>query len=206
MAKAGTFAWFDGGKGTCNYVHVSNLVDAAILAASRTEAHAQDFLIVDGQTTWREFFTPMVQPWLDRIHEVDTKAPTTQVAQRRSTLGSVARAVLMSPGLMAEISAHPLLGWLKEQFTRLFPQSHQRVQAMRPSVEYILKPAAARPQPAAWTADIFGVTGPRLSSAKAGQQLGWKPLVSLTDGQVGCVEWLRETQRLPMTEEVQSPS
>ena len=206
MARAGTFAWFDGGKGTCNYVHVSNLVDAAILAASRAEAHAQDFLIVDGQTTWREFFTPMVLPWLGQIHEVDTKAPAAQVAQRRSTLGSVAKAVLMSPGLMAEISAHPLLGWLKEQFTRLFPQSHQRVQAMRPSVEYILKPTAARPQPAAWMADIFGVSGPRLSSAKAGQQLGWKPLVSLTDGQAGCVEWLSETQRLPVTEGIQSPS
>jgi nucleoside-diphosphate-sugar epimerase len=55
-------------------------------------------------------------------------------------------------------------------------------------------------------ADIFGVSGPRLSSAKAGQQLGWKPLVSLTDGQAGCVEWLSETQRLPVTEGIQSPS
>jgi predicted dehydrogenase/nucleoside-diphosphate-sugar epimerase len=201
MAKAGTFAWFDGGKGTCNYVHVSNLVDAAILAASKPEAHAQDFLIVDGQTTWREFFTPMVQPWLERIHEVDTNLPVPVAAKRRSTLISVAKAGLMSPRLMAEISAHPLLGWLKDQFTRRFPASHQRVQAMRPSVEYILKPVADRPQPGAWLADIFGVAGPCLISAKASKLLGWKPRVTLEEGQTGCVEWLRETSRLPQGEE-----
>lgn len=200
LAKAGTFAWFDGGRGTCNYVHVSNLVDAAILAAVRPEAHAQDFLIVDGQTTWREFFTPMVEPWLDQIHEIDSSSPSHVQARRRSTLRHIFRAALMSPELMAEVSAHPLLGWLKKQFTRRFPQSHQRVQSMRPAVEHILKPAVQPPQPAAWLAEIFGVGGPLLSSAKARRQLGWEPLVSLREGQAQCVEWLRETRRLPETD------
>jgi nucleoside-diphosphate-sugar epimerase len=72
---------------------------------------------------------------------------------------------------------------------------------MRPSVEYILKPVADRPQPGAWLADIFGVAGPCLISAKASKLLGWKPRVTLEEGQTGCVEWLRETSRLPQGEE-----
>lgn len=193
-AKAGLFAWYDGGRGICNYVHVSNLVDLAILAAKKTEAHGHCFIAVDGQTTWREFLMPLVEPWAESIQELSSEQVQAMKARpsRTGSLKDVLRAVLGSARVMAALSNHPLLGAMKDEFTHRFPAPHQRLQQMRPAQEFIAKPPVVRPEPTLWMADVYGAGTVRFSSAKARAVLGWQPLVGLRDGLKTSVDWLRE--------------
>jgi nucleoside-diphosphate-sugar epimerase len=54
--KKGKMLLFDGGRGMLNYVYISNLVDAVLLAAQDDRAVGEAFIVNDGATTWREFF------------------------------------------------------------------------------------------------------------------------------------------------------
>lgn len=45
------------GRGAFNYVYIENLVDAILLATEDDRALGQAFIVNDGVTTWREFFT-----------------------------------------------------------------------------------------------------------------------------------------------------
>jgi nucleoside-diphosphate-sugar epimerase len=45
------------GRGTFNYVYIENLVDAILLAAEDDRALGQAFIVNDGATTWRNFFS-----------------------------------------------------------------------------------------------------------------------------------------------------
>lgn len=193
-ARAGQFAWYDGGRGICNYVHVSNLVDLAILAAQAPTAHGQTFIAVDGHATWREFLTPLVEPWLDRIPELSSSGlpKANSGPPRTGTLRDIARAMLNAPGVMAAISNHPLLGELKERFIRAFPDRHRSIQQWRPVPEFILKPSAPNPEVAPWVASMFGPDTVQFSSAKARRLLDWQPAIDLHQGLAGTVEWLRE--------------
>ncbi|HEY6293287.1 MAG TPA: NAD-dependent epimerase/dehydratase family protein [Terriglobia bacterium] len=46
-----------GGRGSFNYVYIDNLVDAILLAAADDRALGQAFIVNDGATSWREFFS-----------------------------------------------------------------------------------------------------------------------------------------------------
>ncbi len=46
-----------GGRGTFNYVYIDNLVDAIVLVAADDRALGDAFIVNDGTTTWREFFS-----------------------------------------------------------------------------------------------------------------------------------------------------
>ncbi len=54
--KKGKMFLVNGGRGTLNYVYISNLVDAMLLAATDDRALGEAFIVNDGATTWREFF------------------------------------------------------------------------------------------------------------------------------------------------------
>lgn len=194
LAKAGTFAWFDSGKGICNHVHVSNLVDLAILAAQSPKAHGRLFIAVDGSHSWREFLGPLVAPWSNRIRDISGAelAALKNQPKRSGTLRDVVRAMLNAPGVMAAISRQPVLGGLKDWFTRQFPSRHRQVQQMRPAPEFIHKSQPGPPEPALWTADIFGPAAARFSSRRARELLGWKPLIDLEEGQSMSINWLRD--------------
>ena len=158
MAATGSFAWFDEGKGICNYVYVDNLVDAALRAAREPAAHGECFIVVDGQTTWREFLTPLVEPWLDRIPNFssqDIKALRRKTIQR-GTLRDILVAILNSPEVMAAVSRHRLLGASKEWLARRFPKRHRRIQSLRAIPNEITKPWPAQSRPPLWLAEIFG--------------------------------------------------
>lgn len=45
------------GRGTFNYVYIENLVDAVLLATEDDRALGQAFIVNDGVTSWREFFS-----------------------------------------------------------------------------------------------------------------------------------------------------
>ena len=46
-----------GGRGAFNYVYIDNLADAVLLAAGDDRALGEGFIVNDGATTWREYFT-----------------------------------------------------------------------------------------------------------------------------------------------------
>lgn len=92
--KAGRFALVDQGRGRCSAVYVDNLVDAMLLAARRTEAVGQAFLVTDGQdnVTWADFFGHYAQ-WLGI-----------------ATLPSISSRSLLSRGVAAQME--PCQAWL----------------------------------------------------------------------------------------------
>ncbi len=53
----GKFLLVAGGRGSFNYVYIDNLVDAILLAAADDRALGDAFIVSDGATTWREFFS-----------------------------------------------------------------------------------------------------------------------------------------------------
>jgi predicted dehydrogenase/nucleoside-diphosphate-sugar epimerase len=194
-AKEGTFAWFDGGRGICNYVHVANLIDLAILAATKPEAAGECFIGVDGQTDWRRFLGPLVEPWKETIGDLtlaDVQALRQQKG-RKTGWKDVARAALASPALMSALSGHPMLGPAKNWFTGAFPDRHRQLQSLRVMREHIRKPQPPARGVTTWMADIYGAGTVRFSSRKARQVLGWEPVVGLEQGMAGCVAWLEDT-------------
>jgi len=54
--KKGKMFLVDGGRGLLNYIYISNLVDAILLAAEDDRAVGEAFIVNDGATTWKEFF------------------------------------------------------------------------------------------------------------------------------------------------------
>jgi len=55
--RKGRMRLIAGGHGAFNYVYIDNLVDAILLAAQDDRALGQAFIVNDGATTWREFFS-----------------------------------------------------------------------------------------------------------------------------------------------------
>jgi nucleoside-diphosphate-sugar epimerase len=56
MAKAGRFAWIDGGRARTSTTHVDNVVHALILALNRGEGGRAYFVADEGERTMRDFF------------------------------------------------------------------------------------------------------------------------------------------------------
>lgn len=59
MAKAGSFAWIDGGQHRTSTTHVANLVSALCLALEKGRGGQAYFVADDGERTIREFLTAL---------------------------------------------------------------------------------------------------------------------------------------------------
>ena len=59
MARAGSFAWIDGGRARTSTTHIDNLVHALTLALTRGTSGRAYFVADDGQRTVREFLTAL---------------------------------------------------------------------------------------------------------------------------------------------------
>lgn len=59
MARAGSFAWIDGGRARTSTTHIDNLVHALTLALTRGTSGRAYFVADDGQRTIREFLTAL---------------------------------------------------------------------------------------------------------------------------------------------------
>jgi predicted dehydrogenase/nucleoside-diphosphate-sugar epimerase len=203
LAAAGAFCWFDNGAGNANFVYVDNLVDAAIIAAASPIAAGKRYIIVDGVCTWREFLSPLLTPWLDNIKNYSPDLfRKCHRRQGKSTAFDIIRAALMSPDLMQAISRHPVLGSVKAAFAQRFPMMHKSIQDWRPIPELIRPNICAELDlPNEWLLDLFGPSATCFSAAKAEKELGWKPLVSLSEGQKYCRNWLNEVGLLPVLQD-----
>lgn len=190
LAKVGQFCWVDNGSGNANYVYVDNLIDALLLAAQVPAAHQQRYLVSDGVCTWREFFSPLLTDY-----EI---ANYSAVSLRQSRAQPTAKAllnalVLHNTRFMALASEHRLLGGIKSTLTRFLPTLQRQVQADRARENKVgfTDPIPQSPEPAPWLADLFGPIETQYMADKAKSELGWRPIISLSEGQRRAVQWLR---------------
>jgi nucleoside-diphosphate-sugar epimerase len=70
LAKNGIFKWFENGKGTVNYIYVDNLIDMALLAASKKDISGHVFIGVDGESNWKNFLLPLVNEFGDNVKSI----------------------------------------------------------------------------------------------------------------------------------------
>jgi nucleoside-diphosphate-sugar epimerase/predicted dehydrogenase len=200
LAKLGEFCWIEGGRGIANYCFVDNVVDAILLAAGTADGHGQRFIINDGTSTWREFLDPLLgndsshwpsltarqlidlhrsaRPrWMDALHAVAGNRQVRDVLKAR----------------MPTSAAIKFLRRIRpEFFNRLHPANDPpRIAARVPEIQPSLPPM--------WLLDWFGPTTTSYSSARAGAVLGWRPTVTLAEGQKITARWLAGDEFTPHT-------
>ncbi|MBM3796226.1 MAG: NAD-dependent epimerase/dehydratase family protein [Acidobacteria bacterium] len=191
LAKEGKFAWVAGGRGIANYTYVENLVDAMLLAATTPQAHQQRYLVNDGSCSWRELLTPLLGEWAVNVPDLTPEALRSHRPSpvEPSTLRQVARHLVSDVKFLALVNRHPVLGPLKQQLLNRFRGRMERLRTGPPPLP-ATPASAAPPVPPDWLTELFGPTRTRFSSAKL-QQLGWRPRVSLAEGQRRSAEWLK---------------
>jgi nucleoside-diphosphate-sugar epimerase/predicted dehydrogenase len=190
-ARNGKFVWFDDGSGNCNYVYVSNLVDAAILAAVNPEASAECFIVVDGYTSWKDFYCRMFSRFSQTFpsYKKDELEKIAIKKGKKVPIAGVFKEILNSPEVMSALSNNPFAGSLKNLSVRLFPEWHKKIQNLKKGKEMILKNADGNKDLDIWLIDFFGPGGAKYSSQKIRQKLGWAPIVSLDEGIGRCQDW-----------------
>ncbi len=191
FAKEGKFAWVAGGQGIANYTYVENLVDAMLLVAMTPQAHQQRYLVNDGSCPWRELLTPLLGEWAATVPDLTPEALRSHRPPpvEPSSLRQVAGHLVGDVKFLALVNRHPVLGPLKQQLMHQFRGRMERLRT-GPAPLPAAPAAAAPPVPPEWLAELFGPTRTRFSSAKL-QQLGWRPRVSLAEGQRRSVAWLK---------------
>jgi nucleoside-diphosphate-sugar epimerase/predicted dehydrogenase len=189
LAREGRFCWIAGGCGIANVNYVENLVDAMILAALRTEAHGRRFIINDECLSWRDFLTPIVEPWLDSI----PKPSPGEFAQLCAPppgpgMSTVLKAMLQSREFTETLRAT----WLANQLRPAIKKYAPGLARLRPPVARPTALADARKAPPPWLAEVYGGTTTRFSSESARAVLGWKPRIACAEAMEETLNWLWE--------------
>lgn len=182
FARQKQFAWVDGGRGVGNYVYISNLIDAILLAAARPEAAGQRFIVNDGFCSWKEFVSPLLGPWADSIPSYSKEQFADFAKVHRTGLKDVVGGFLREPTLRNWVNEREWLKPAKEMARPLF-----RTRAPAPSGAIPVEPVIT---PISWLPDLFGPTTTRFSSARL-KALGWESRVPLEAAQAATADWLR---------------
>jgi nucleoside-diphosphate-sugar epimerase len=195
LARSKGFCWINEGAGAANYTFVSNLVDAMLLGASNPDAHGERFIINDGTTTWRSFFSPILSPWLAGIPSY-TRAELVRLegAQRLGLFGA-ARLLARSPEARS-IARKTSLGAAAANVCRRLRIATVGNELNRLSPRPVIS-GEQPPPPPRWLADLFPDHATRFSSEKAKRILGWTPRVDLETGQLRTIEHLVRIGLLP---------
>ena len=196
LAKQNGFAWFDDGRGVCNYIYVDNVIDAILSAAEIPAAHGHRFIITDGAATWKEFLGPLVAEVASEIPSYATaEFAKLSAASASFKLRELAMAIAGSPDVrrvarrsraIRRISAMSLLDPLRIQSNtpaRLPDWATQR-------------PQRSPPIPPNWLPELYHTHRTTLSAAKAGRILDWRPRVTFEDAMLRTTDWLRRTGHL----------
>jgi len=183
LAKKDQFCWVDGGVGSANYVYVDNVIDACLLASTTEKAHGQRFLINDGECSWKEFLTPV-------LGELAASVPslTTEEILRRNReqfgFKTLLRKLLGSEDFRAVVKALPFFPLLKKAARSFRPPRRATPGGARGTQK-------AAGLPPDWLPNLFRPVSVSVNCDKAQRELGWKPRVSLREGQAKTLTWLR---------------
>lgn len=181
--KAGSFTYVDEGKGTCNAVHVDNVVDVALLGGMHPKAVGESFLVTDAENmSWHEFYeyyAAMTGYSLDSAVSVYSNPAIWHKLMYRlkSSLNNL-REVLTEYNFRLE-------PWSKI-LAKLF------LKAPRKLVKMSLKPIERRyPEMASWDLLAYGSRG-RVDISKLKDLLGYVPGKPVEAGMKECEVWLRD--------------
>jgi len=189
LAQAGQFCWIEEGQGIVNYTFVDNLIDAILLAVSCQEARAQRFIINDGYCCWREFLSPLLGEFAKDLASFNKKELLLMQQKNRSSIKELINHMLDDKELIDIINRHNVLSKIKRvlKFTPLNNYFFKRdLFLLNKSQAFPLKKI-----PPVWLADLFGPTKTKFSCEKAKKVLGWRPLVSLAQGQDITRNWIQ---------------
>lgn len=173
LAQEGRFCWVNGGTGTANYVYIDNLIDAMLSALTAREIQGKRLIITDGHCAWKEFLEPFLGPYAVRTPFCDFR----ELAARRDRRAS----------FRAWVKDLPFASSLRPVWRalRTIPPGQKDPEIQRGSGS---EPSSAP----AWLADLFHPAQTVFAAQRAHDVLGWRPRVSLREGQKRTVEWLRE--------------
>jgi nucleoside-diphosphate-sugar epimerase len=193
LLRDGAFAWIEDGRGMTNYVYVRNLADAMIRAAGHRDARGERFIISDGFTTWRQFFTELFGESADELQSWTAAEIEAMAKSEQPTLRDLGRAVVRDPEVRRILRENAHLRRLTSGVARVFPHRYRRLQSGgRASQPRSGDRPALRRVPPVYLPLLFGPTSTRLSAAKASRVLGWAPAIDLRRGQSQAREWLSE--------------
>lgn len=165
---AGRFCWIDQGLGTCHAVHVDNLVESLILAATQPGAIGKAFLITDeAGITWRDFFSPLLE--LMGIKEVPSITSRSPLTPWLCHLRGVSSSVV--DRLSGDGKSLPT-----RVVRRLFRELDMR----------ILK----RGIPSLWDLQKFARVG-SLDTSRSHDLLGYRPVLTFSEAVEQTVRWIR---------------
>jgi len=187
LARANAFCWVDGGMGSANYVYVDNLVDAMLLAASCEKAHGQRFLINDGTCSWKEFLSPILGSLNSRVPSLSVAEVVRRECNSAPSLKQLVLALLGSREFRNFVKRLPLLVPIARFVIKVLPRK-EKIPQVASRME-VVDPLSAVTPPS-WMTDLFSSVRRDVSTEKATRVLGWKPKVSLVDGQKTTLEWL----------------
>ena len=200
MAQNGSFCWIENGKGLANYIFIDNLINAVLLASTCLEAHGQRFLLNDGVCTWKEFLTPLLKKYEQKIpsytrqelRELKNQKSWKALSALPGALGNKSKALSLIRQISYLDSPRKFFSANMPTFYRLLKKSSglSSKAVSAGDVGAGVKEATLPPE---WLADLFGNYSTTFSSAKAKTMLGWSPQVDLATGQKKCLEWLEET-------------
>ena len=166
--RAGRFCWIDHGKGTCHAVHVDNLVESLIHAATQPGAIGRAFVVTDeAGITWRQFFMPLLE--LLGIEEVPS------ISSRSLLTPWLCRAREISAGVVERLSGDG----------RTLP-----TRAVRRLFRELEVSISRRGIPSLWDLQKFARVG-SLDTSLSREVLGYQPVLDFAAATEQTLHWIR---------------
>lgn len=207
---AGDYFFIDGGRGQANLVHVDNVIDAALLAASVPHAAGKRYLVNedDHASTWAEYLAELSTC----LGELDAREfPSISLAELDGALAARSRdrrfpwvvrnAIRSSPLAREWLSKARWFPWVSRLKARLSGRRKQRV----PNDSHSPVVATAKSSStkllerivdaSAWHFDrasgVFFASQATYSAARIRDDLGWIPSINRREGMIQTIEWAR---------------
>jgi nucleoside-diphosphate-sugar epimerase/predicted dehydrogenase len=198
LAQNNRFCLIDNGEGLANVVYIENLLDAIELALKTEGAHAQNFIINDGNINWRDFLKPLLKEFGKDIPSLKKEDLLNRSFESRSTLKQIGNFLLTNYSFVELINRHKILGKVKKQSFKLLPLFKSKLNYNREKIwsnnqSVLIKDLSQEKfNPPIWLNELFGNTKSIFSSNKAQNLLNWKPKISIDEGLNLTEKWLKK--------------